>query len=97
MLVFIRNLHYDKSDRKRLIMTTVEANFDLYWCAHHGRATDECYKIVVSFVDTINTNGGSAGLHSFVFKKYISPMKDKGMEKSQKDLSALTVDKLNVI
>ena len=45
---------------------------------------------------TINANGGSAGLHPSSFKKYFSPMKDKGVDELGKELSALTSDELRV-
>ena len=47
-------------------MATVEADFDLYSCAQGRATTDEYYKIFTSTVDTINANGGNAGLHPSV-------------------------------
>ena len=67
--LLIRDLQYNKSERKWSVMATVEADFDLYLCAQGGKTTDEYYKIFVSTVDTINANGGNAGLHPSVFKK----------------------------
>ena len=78
LIVLIRDLKYNKSGRKRSIVTTVKADFDLYSCAQEGKTTDEYYKIFVSNMDTINANGGSTGLHPSVFKKYLALMKDKG-------------------
>ena len=69
LLVLIKDLQYNKSDKKRLIMATVEADFDLYLCAQGSVTTDEYYKTFTSTVDTINANGGNAGLHPSVFKK----------------------------
>ena len=63
LLILIRDLQYNKSDRKRSIMATVEADFDLYSGAQRGKMTDEYYKIFASTMDTINTNGGNAGVH----------------------------------
>ena len=94
LLVLIRDLQYNKSDRKQLIMAIIKANFDLYSCAQGGRMTDENYKICASTVDTINANGGNAGLHPSVFKKYFQSMKDKGVEESGKELAVLTSDEL---
>ena len=90
LLVLIRDLQYNKSDRKRSIMATVEADLDLYLCAQGKKITDEYYKIFTSTVDTINTNTGNAGLHPSVFKKYLSPMMDIQAEKTDKELSELT-------
>ena len=69
LLVLIRDLQYNKSDKKRSIMVAVKAAFDLYSCAQGSVPTDEYYKIFTSKVDTINANGGNAGLHPSVFKK----------------------------
>ena len=78
-------------------MATVEADFGLYSCAQ-GRATaDEYYKIFTSTVDTINTNGGNAGLHPSVFKKYLHPLKDKAVEETGKTLAKLTAAELKEI
>ena len=74
LLVLNRDLQYNKSDRKRLIMTTVVADFDLYLCVQGGKTTDEYYEIFTSTVDMINANGGNAGLHPSVFKKYFEPL-----------------------
>ena len=64
IIFLIRDLQYHKSDRKRSIMTTAEADFDLYSCAQGGKTTDEYPKIFASTVDTNNVNGGNAGLHT---------------------------------
>ena len=45
----------------------------------------------------INANGGNAGLHPSVFKKYFQPLKDKAVAKTEKDLAALTVTELETI
>ena len=37
LLTLIKDLQYNKSDRKRLIMATVEADFDLYLCVQGTR------------------------------------------------------------
>ena len=41
LLVLIQNLQYNKSDRKRLIMATVKADFDLYLRARGGKPANE--------------------------------------------------------
>ena len=97
LLILIRNLQYNKSDRKRSIMATGEVNFNLYLCAQGGKTTDECYKIFASTVDIINANGGNAGLYPSVFKKYFQPMQDRGVEDSGKELAALLPVELKAI
>ena len=77
LLVLIRDLQYNKLDKKRSIIATVEADFDLYSCTQGRVLTDEYYKIFTSTVDMINANRGNAGLHPSVFKKYFEPTKEK--------------------
>ena len=43
----------------------------------------------------INTN--NTGLHPSIFKKYFKPMKEKWLEESGKELTALTPDELQAI
>ena len=86
LLVLIRDLQYNKSDKKRSIMATVKTDFNLYACAQERVTTDKYYMIVTSTVDTINDNGGNAGLHPSVFKKYFQPLKDRAVEGTGKDL-----------
>ena len=45
-------------------------------------------------MDTINANGGNAGLHHSVFKKYFQPLKDKAVEETGQDLAALAAAEL---
>ena len=61
-------------------MAPVETDSNLYLCAQGGRTTGNYYKIFASNVDTINANGGNAGLHPSIFKKYFQPMKYKEVE-----------------
>ena len=39
LLILIRDLQYNKTDRKRSIMATVQADFDLYTCSQNGEPT----------------------------------------------------------
>ena len=59
LLTLIRDLQYKKTDRKRSIMTTVEADFELFaGCQKKNQSTDAYYKVFTSTVDTINANRG---------------------------------------
>ena len=59
LLIPIRDLQYNKSDRKRLIMATVEADVYLYTYAQQtSQSTDEYYKMFASTMDTISVVGG---------------------------------------
>ena len=83
--------------QKRLIMATVEADFNLYLYTQGSVTVDEYYKVFTSRVDTINANGGNAGLYPSVFKKYFQPLKDKVVEETGKDLAGLTMAELKTI
>ena len=43
LLILIRDLQHNKSDRKRSIMTPAKASYDLYSCAQGGKTKDEYY------------------------------------------------------
>ena len=52
LLVLIRDLQYNKTDRKRSIMATAQADFDLNTCAQKAnQSTDEYYKVFTSTVE----------------------------------------------
>ena len=95
LLILIQTLQYNKLDQS--IMATVEADFDLYSCAQGRATTDKYYKMFTSTVDTINANGGNAGLHPSVFKKYFQPLKDRAVEGTGKDLAELTAAEIDTI
>ena len=62
LLTLIRDLQYNKTDRKRSIMATVEADFELFaGCQKKNQSTDAYYKVFTSTVDTINASGGMEG------------------------------------
>ena len=62
LLTLIRYLQYNKTDRKRSIMATVEADFELFArCQKKNQLTEAYYKVFTSTVDTINANRGMAG------------------------------------
>ena len=90
-LVLVRDLQYNQSDRKRSIMATVEADFDLYSCAQHGsQSTDAYYKVFTSTVDTIDANGGQAGLHpAAVYQRHLEVAIAKDLVKSNTDPASL--------
>ena len=90
LLVLIRDLQYNKSDKKWSIMSTSEVDFDLYLCVQRRQLPDKYYKVFLSPVDTINASSGRAGLHPVVFKQPVLLMKEKEMEKTGKALKDLT-------
>ena len=58
LLILIQDLQYNKTNRKKSIMATVQANFDLYTCLQESnQSIDGYYKVFTSTVDTINVNG----------------------------------------
>ena len=60
-------MSFNKIDRKRSIMATVEADADLYIGTQcPDQSTDNFYKTFTTQVDTINTNGEIAGFHNGV-------------------------------
>ena len=67
ILLLIWDLYFNKTDMKRSIMATVEADTDLYIDTQRpDQSTEELYKTFNVQVDTINTNRGSAGFHNGV-------------------------------
>ena len=55
------------------------------------------YNIFASTMDTINANGGTAGLHPIRLENYFQPMKYRGVEDPGKELTALTPYELEAI
>jgi hypothetical protein len=97
LFVLIQDLQYNKSDKKRSIMATGKANFDLYLYAQRRQLPDKYYKVFASTLDTINANRGSAGLYPAVFKRYVVPMKERGLEKTGKLPKDLTRVEFKVV
>ena len=57
IILLIRYLPFNKTDKKRRIMVTVEANADLYLGMQRpDQSTDEFYKTFTAHVETINVN-----------------------------------------
>ena len=57
ILFLIRDLSFNKMDRKRSIMATVEADADLYLSTQRAdQSTDELYNTFTIQVETINVN-----------------------------------------
>ena len=53
LLTLVRDLQYNKTDRKRSIMATVVADFELFTgCQKKIQSTDAYYKVFTSTVDT---------------------------------------------
>ena len=78
ILLLIRDLSFNKMDRKRIIMATVEA--DLYLGTQRlDQRTDKLYKTFTVQVDTINTNEGSAGFHKGFYNKQMMSLRDRDL------------------
>ena len=72
ILLFIRYLSFNKTDSKRSIMATVEADADLYLVTQRPyQSTYDFYKTFTAQVDTINANRGSAGFFNGVYNKHM--------------------------
>ena len=72
MHLLIRDLSFNKMDRKRSIMETVEADVDLYLGMQRTyQSTYEFYKTFTAQVYTINANRGSPGFHNDVYNKHM--------------------------
>ena len=78
LLLFIRDLSFNKADRKRSIMATMEADTDFYLGTQRpDQITNDFYKTFTAQVDTINANEGSAGFHIRVYNKKMMALWDK--------------------
>ena len=74
ILLLTRDLSFNKTDRKKSNMSTVEANADLYLGTKWpDQSTDKFYKMFTAHVETINANRESAGFHNGVYNKKIWP------------------------
>ena len=72
ILLPIHDLSFNKTNRKRSIMATMEADADLYLSMQRpDQSTEEFYKTFTVQVETINANGGSAELHKGVRNKHM--------------------------
>ena len=77
ILLLIWDLPFNKTDRKRSIMATMEADTDLYLGTQRpDQSTYEFYKTFTAQVETINANGGSAGFHNGVYNKHMLALWD---------------------
>ena len=78
IIILIRDLYFNKTDRKRSIMATVEADADLYLGMQRPyQSMGEFYKTFTAQVDTINVNGRSAGFHNVVYNKHMLDLWDR--------------------
>ena len=94
ILLLIRDLYFNKTDRKRSIMATVEANADLYLGTQRpDQSTDEFYKTFTTQVDTINANGGSVGLHNGVYNKHMFALWDRDLVTSDSLAATIPAEK----
>ena len=98
LLTLIRDLQYNKTDRKRSIMATVEAYFELFaGCQKKNQSTDAYYKVFTSTVDTINANGGMAGWNPKLFKIHQeATMAMQEMAIAQMDGPALAEERIRI-
>ena len=72
LLILIRDLQYNKNNRKKSIVASVQADFDLYTCSQEKhQSTEDYYKVFTSTVDTIYANGGQARLHPAVYSRHL--------------------------
>ena len=71
-------------------MATVQSDFDLYTCSQNAnQPTDEFYKMFTSTVDTINANGGQAGLHPSVYQQHLKNIIARDVRASNIDVTTL--------
>ena len=71
-------------------MATVQADFDLYTCSQNrNQSIDDFYKVFTSTVDTINANGGQAGLPPSVYQRHLEIIIAKDLVKSNTDVASL--------
>ena len=71
-------------------MATVEADFDLFSCSQEkNQPTDDYYKVFASCVDTINANGGQAGLHLAVYQRHLKMLIATELVKTNTDFTFL--------
>ena len=83
LLILIRDLQYNKNDRKKSIMALVQADFDLYICSQEkNQSIEDYYKVFTSTMDTINANGGEAGLHPAVYTRHLIVLVEKDLVSS---------------
>ena len=71
ILLLIREFSFNKTNRMRIIIATVEA--DAYLCLGTQRPDqimDDFNKTFTAQVETINANGGSTGFHNGVYNKH---------------------------
>ena len=74
IVLIIQDLSFIKTDRKRSIMATVEANTDLYLGTQRpDHSTDKFYKTFTAQLDTINASRWSARFQNSVYNKHILP------------------------
>ena len=72
ILLLILDLSFNKTARKRSIMSIVVTDADLYLGTHRpDQITNNFYKTFNAQMDKINANEGSAGLHNGVYNKHI--------------------------
>ena len=80
ILPLIRDLSFNKMDRKRSINATVLADADFYLDTQRpDQSTNNFYTTFTMQVYTINSNGGSSGLHNGVYNKQMIDLWDRDL------------------
>ena len=80
ILFLIQNLSFNKMDRKRSSMSTVEADADLYLGTKRpDQSMDNFYKTFTAQVETINANRGIVGFHNGVYNKHMLELWDRNL------------------
>ena len=79
-VAYSKKLSFNKTDRKRSIMATMEADTDLYLGTQRlDQSMDEFYKTFTAHVDTIDSNVGIAGFHNGVYNKHMLALWDRDL------------------
>ena len=95
VLLLIHDFSFNKTDRNRSIMATVEADAGLYLGTHQpDQSEDNFYKKFTAQVDTIKANRGSAGLHKVVYKKHMMALRDRDLDTAELLAAMIPAEKL---
>ena len=80
ILLLICDLSFNKVDRKRITMATMDADADLYLGIQRPyQSIDNLYETFTVQVDTINSNRFSPGFHNGVYNKHMMELWDRDL------------------